>query len=48
MMTTIRLMACVAGFALIAAGRPVQAHHSFAAEFDAEQARQADGGGNES
>ena len=34
-MTTIRLLACVAGFALIAAGRPMQAHHSFAAEFDA-------------
>jgi len=32
---TIRLIALVAGFGLIAAGLPVQAHHSFAAEFDA-------------
>jgi len=32
---TIRLIACVAGFALIAAGLPAHAHHSFAAEFDA-------------
>ena len=32
---TIRLIAFVAGFGLIAAGLPVQAHHSFAAEFDA-------------
>ena len=31
---TIRLIAVVAGFGLIAAGLPVQAHHSFAAEFD--------------
>jgi len=34
-MTPIRLMACLAGFGLIAAGLPVHAHHSFAAEFDA-------------
>jgi hypothetical protein len=32
---TVRLIALVAGFGLIAAGLPVHAHHSFAAEFDA-------------
>jgi hypothetical protein len=34
-MTTVRLIACLAGFGWIAAGLPVRAHHSFAAEFDA-------------